>query len=232
MKKKLAIAAATLALCGAPAAHAAPVDIAFVVDQSISMGPEFAWIPTVIGQIDTALAAETVVDSVRYGLAGYMEGAGNEFTSSPPAPNVGEYVGLAYVDFTSVLTDVTNAATAAGADLRFSTERGYHAADWSRSGFSWDPAAVKVMILLTDGKQTAGQRDQQHRPRHDHQTGPHQAWFTEEVHQPADQPALHEGRHQAAEGEEISDRRFSEEIPLRDDAVREGRLKHETVVAR
>lgn len=151
MKRKLILAAAALGLSsGMQAAHAVPIDIAFIVDQSQSMGTEFGWIPTVISQIDAALQAESIVTSTRYGIAGYMEGAGNEYTASPPAPNSAEYVGLAFVDFTSNVADVTAAATAAGSDLRAATERGYHAADWARSGFSWDTNAVKVMILLTD----------------------------------------------------------------------------------
>ena len=106
MKRKLIIATAALGLSGMQTAHALPVDIAFVVDQSASMSAEFSWIPTVIGQIDTALQSEPIVTSVRYGLAGYMTGAGNEYTSAPPAPNTAEYVGLAYQDFTSNVSDV------------------------------------------------------------------------------------------------------------------------------
>jgi len=146
------LAASVLSLGLTHNASAVPVDIAFIVDQSGSMGTEFGWLPTVMGDINTAIAGEPLVTSVRYGLAGYMAGAGDEWTSSPPAPNVPEYVGLAFVDMTSNIATVSSAATAAAGDLRAYIERGYHAANWARTGFSWDTAAdaVKVMILLTD----------------------------------------------------------------------------------
>lgn len=147
---KLVLAASALGLGMAHNASAVPVDIAFVVDQSLSMGGEFNFIPGAITAIDTALQSEAIVTSTRYGLAGYMEGAGNEFTSPPSGGNNAEYVGLAFEDLTANVVTVSDAATAAGGDLRAFTERGYHAADWSRTGFSWDANAVKVMILLTD----------------------------------------------------------------------------------
>ncbi|HEC20312.1 MAG TPA: hypothetical protein ENI97_13355 [Gammaproteobacteria bacterium] len=130
-------------------ANAVPVDIAFVVDQSASMGSEFGWIPNVISSIDTALQGEAVVTSTRYGIAGYMEGVGNEVAGASTG-FTDEYHDLAYVDLTPNVATVSGAATLAGSDLRAFTERGYHAADWSRSGFSWAADAVKVMILITD----------------------------------------------------------------------------------
>lgn len=133
-----------------PGASAVPVDIAFIVDQSGSMSAEFNWIPNVITSIDTALQSEAAITSTRYGIAGYMAGAGNEYTSAPPAPNSQEYVGLAYEDLTANVATISGAASAAASDLRAFAERGYHAADWARTGFSWATDAVKVMILLTD----------------------------------------------------------------------------------
>lgn len=150
MKKlKQILAVGILSLGMAQGANAVPVDIAFIVDQSGSMASEFGWIPNVITAIDTALQSESAVTSTRYGIAGYMEGAGNEY----PGPSSGtfdEYHGLAYVDMTANVATVSAAASAAAGDLRAYTERGYHAADWSRTGFSWGTDAVKVMILLTD----------------------------------------------------------------------------------
>lgn len=130
-------------------AHAVPVDIGFVVDQSLSMDTEFDWIPSVITSIDTALQSEAIVTSTRYGLAGYMEGAGNEYSGTKTG-TYDELHELAFVDLTATAATVSTAATAAGGDLRGITERGYHAADWARSGFNWDANAVKVVILLTD----------------------------------------------------------------------------------
>lgn len=149
--KSLVVAASLFGMVAGHNAQAVPVDIAFVVDQSLSMGGEFNWIPNVITAIDTALQSEAVVTSTRYGLAGYMEGVGNEYPGSVIGSRVDdEYRELAYVDLTSTVGTVSTAATAAASDLRRYTERGYHAADWSRTGFSWAADAVKVMILLTD----------------------------------------------------------------------------------
>lgn len=148
-KMKLLGAAALLGFAVNQSATAAPVDIAFIVDQSLSMPAEYTWIPNVINQIDVALQAETAVTSTRYGFAGYMEGAGNEGGCVSSGAN-DELCGLAYVDMTANIADIVNAANAAAGDLRRSTERGFHAADWSRTGFSWDDAAAKIMILITD----------------------------------------------------------------------------------
>ena len=149
---KISATAMLLGLSINHSANAAPVDITFIVDQSLSMPQEFTWIPNVITQIDTALQAESAVTSTRYGFAGYMEGVGNEFGGPVTTPNRrdDELHELAFVDMTSDITAISTAATNAAADLRRFTERGYHAADWSRTGFDWDDAAVKIMILITD----------------------------------------------------------------------------------
>ena len=135
--KKLATAA-LLAGGLTTQANAAPVDIAFIVDQSGSMSGEFAWIPTVIGEIGAALAAESAVDSVRYGVVGYME--------SPQTRDNG--TALAYQDLTGSVMDVQNEVT--GVPLYCCRESGYEAAYWAQTGFSWDANSVKIMVLLTD----------------------------------------------------------------------------------
>lgn len=134
----------TLKILGAPilalsmigSANAVPVDIGFVVDQSGSMSGEFTWIPNVIGQIDTALQSSTKVTSTRYGIAGYERTAGTQDSQNT------------YVDMTSDVSAVSTAATNTG--LYGGLEKGYDAAKWSMTGFSWDPSSVKVMILITD----------------------------------------------------------------------------------
>lgn len=146
---KLGLAALLLSAGLSTNANAMPVDvdIAFIVDQSGSMSGEFQWIPNVINEIATALASEASVGNTRYGIAGYMRGVGNEFASTP---NSGEFTGLAYVDLTGNVATVSTEASNEASDLRCCAELGYHAADWSRTGFSWAVDAVKVMILLTD----------------------------------------------------------------------------------
>jgi len=145
--KKLKVLFVALLINGGLAfnAKAVPVDIAFVVDQSISMRSEFNWIPNAINAIDTALTNESIVTSTRYGIAGYMTHAGNE----PGAYNQNGKR-LAYQDLTTNLTAVTDEASYAATHLYGTRELGYHAADWARTGFNWDNNAVKIMILLTD----------------------------------------------------------------------------------
>ncbi len=127
-----------LLLAGALNANAVPVDISFVVDQSLSMGGEFNWIPNVIGQIDTALQAESAIDATRYGVVGYMENPGARDNGTP----------LVYQDLTSNVATVQAAVT--GVPLYCCRESGYEAAYWSRTNFSWASDSVKIMILLTD----------------------------------------------------------------------------------
>ena len=117
-------------------------DVAFVIDQSGSMGGEFAWLGNAISQIDGALSAGGVTS--RYAVAGYEQLAGNEASG-------GGYYASPYTifnDFTSNVADITGAVNSA--TVYGGLERGYHAADWSRTGFSWGTNAAKVIILITD----------------------------------------------------------------------------------
>lgn len=136
MKTSKIIGAPILALSMIGSANAVPVDIGFVVDQSGSMSGEFAWIPNVIGDIDTALQSESKVTATRYGIAGYEEFAGDQDTRNT------------YVDMTPDINAVSNAAETT--NLYGGLERGYDAAKWATTGFNWDPSSVKVMILITD----------------------------------------------------------------------------------
>lgn len=117
-------------------------DVAFVIDQSGSMGGEFTWLGNAINGIDSALTAGGVTS--RYAVAGYERLAGNE-------PSNGGYVASPYTifdDFTSNVADITSSVNSA--QLYGGLERGYHAADWARTGFSWGADAAKVIILITD----------------------------------------------------------------------------------
>ena len=136
MKTSKILGAPILAFSMIGSANAVPVDIGFVVDQSVSMGGEFDWIPGVIGDIDAALQSTSKVTSARYGLAGY-----EEFAGDLDARNT-------YVDMTSDVSVVSTAADKT--DLYGGLERGHDAAEWAMTGFSWDPASVKVMILISD----------------------------------------------------------------------------------
>lgn len=136
----LAISLCSLGLAfGATSAKAASfADIAFVIDQSGSMGDEYAWLGSSISQIDAALVAGGV--TARYSLAGYERYAGNE----PGAPT-----SSTYLDFTSNVGDITTAVN--NTSLYGGLERGYHAADWARTGFSWTGGNyAKVIVLITD----------------------------------------------------------------------------------
>lgn len=117
------------------ASAATNADVAFVIDQSGSMGGEFAWLGSAIGGIDTALTAGGV--TANYGVAGYEYNAGSD------------YSGNAWMDFTNdisaIISEVNSVSVYGG------TERGYHAADWSANNFSWTGSSyAKVMILITD----------------------------------------------------------------------------------
>jgi PEP-CTERM motif-containing protein/von Willebrand factor type A domain-containing protein len=125
-----------LALSMIGSADAVPVDIGFVVDQSGSMGGEFNWIPSVLGDINTALQSAPKVTSTRYGIAGYERTAGTQSSQNT------------YVDMTSDINSVSTSANKT--DLYGGLERGHDAAKWAMTGFSWDPDSVKVMILISD----------------------------------------------------------------------------------
>jgi hypothetical protein len=137
MKRTISIvSAAVLGAAMSINASAVPVDIAFVVDQSGSMSAEFNWIPTVMTEIDTALGGYSQVTSTRYGVAGY-----ERLTGTQNARN-------AYNDLTSDISAVSGEVSSSS--LYGAVEKGYDAANWARTGFSWDNNAVKIMILLTD----------------------------------------------------------------------------------
>lgn len=110
-------------------------DIAFVIDQSGSMGGEFRWLGNSINAIDTSIKDAGI--TARYGLAGYEDTTGTE------------YSGNAWVDLTSdinaIVNEVDDVSTYGG------TEEGYQAADWAVNNFSWSGGNyLKVMILITD----------------------------------------------------------------------------------
>ena len=87
--------AAGIACGGVSTASAAIVaDVAFVVDQSGSMGDEFSWLANSISAINTSLIAGGV--TARYGLAGYERFAGNE---------AGAPLNSKFVDFSSNIND-------------------------------------------------------------------------------------------------------------------------------
>lgn len=112
-------------------------DVAFVVDQSGSMGSEYTWLANSIDAINTALVNGGV--TARYGLAGFVNLAGNE----PGTP-----LSSKFVDMTGDINSIISAITPH--NLYGSQERGYHAAQWATTGFSWSSAAAKVIILITD----------------------------------------------------------------------------------
>lgn len=112
-------------------------DVAFVVDQSGSMGSEYGWLANSINSINTALVNGGV--TARYGLAGYEYYAGNE---------AGAPTNSKFVNFTSNINNIISAITPN--NLYGSQERGYHAAQWAMTGFSWSANAAKVIILITD----------------------------------------------------------------------------------
>lgn len=140
MKKQtaisLAVGAALMAGVATTASAAYLADVAFVIDQSGSMGGEFAWLASSLSVIDTQLMAAGV--SARYGLAGYVDHVGNES---------GANVNSKYVDF-GAFASVVSALSPP--NLYGSTEKGYHAASWATTGFSWATNASKIIILVTD----------------------------------------------------------------------------------
>lgn len=133
----LAVGAALMASVATNASAAFNADVAFVIDQSGSMGGEYAWLGTSISAINTQLMAAGV--NARYGLAGYVFNAGNE----AGAPTTSKYV-----NFTSNIGTIVGAVSSP--NLYGSQERGYHAASWATTGFSWVTNASKIIILITD----------------------------------------------------------------------------------
>ncbi|NTW99813.1 MAG: DUF5103 domain-containing protein, partial [Geobacteraceae bacterium] len=110
-------------------------DIAFVIDQSGSMGGEFAWLGNSINTINTALSAGGV--TAKYGVAGYEQLAGDADSRN------------AWTDFTSNISDIITEVNAV--NVYGGTEKSYHAADWAADNFTWsDGDYAKVMILITD----------------------------------------------------------------------------------
>ncbi|MBN1958025.1 MAG: VWA domain-containing protein [Desulfuromonadales bacterium] len=138
MKKMLlGLLMASVLSFGTNAMAASYADIAFVIDQSGSMGGEFAWLGNSIAGIDNTITSDSAITDVNYGVAGYETYAG--FADSRNA----------WADITSdinvITTEVNSVSTYGG------TERGYHAADWAADNFSWTGGAyAKVMVLITD----------------------------------------------------------------------------------
>ena len=131
----LMVAAMFVISMAGTASATAFADIAFLIDQSGSMGGEFAWLGTSITGIDTAITAGGV--TANYGVAGYEYDAGSA------------YAGNAWLDLPSTAAQVT--AEVASVSLYGGTERGYHAADWSANNFSWTGGDyAKVLVLITD----------------------------------------------------------------------------------
>ena len=137
MKKILMVAALGLSMFGlaGTSSAASSADVAFVIDQSGSMGDEFAWLGSSISTINTALVTGGV--TAKYGVAGYEQLAGSASASN------------AWLDMTSdiaaIVTEVNSVVTYGA------TEKSYHAADWAANNFSWSGNDyAKVMILITD----------------------------------------------------------------------------------
>ncbi len=134
MKKLLVVMAALMAFA-TPSFAASFADVTFVIDQSGSMGGEFAWIGNSLSTIDTEIQNAGI--TTNYGVAGYENLAG-----SADARN-------AWVDLPSgignVVTEVNNV------NLYGGFERHYHAVEWAGDNFSWTGGNyAKVMILVTD----------------------------------------------------------------------------------
>lgn len=122
---------------GTNAMAASFADIGFVIDQSGSMGDEFNWLASSISTIDTTLKADSAIDGVNYGLAGYEDTTGSEYAFN------------AWQDMTSDVQDIVDEVN--NTTLYGGTEEGYHAAAWAADNFSWTGGAyAKVMVLITD----------------------------------------------------------------------------------
>ena len=137
MKLKLLIAlTVALMTMGAGNASAATfADLAFIIDQSGSMGGEFNWLGNSITTLSTAIQAQGI--DATYGVAGYERLAGSADSRN------------AWVDLTSSVQDVINEVD--NANTYGGTEKGYHALDWAANNFSWRGGDVaKVAVLITD----------------------------------------------------------------------------------
>ncbi|MFA5087606.1 MAG: VWA domain-containing protein [Candidatus Omnitrophota bacterium] len=117
------------------ASAASFADMVFVIDQSGSMGGEFAWLGGSISNINTAVTNAGI--TAKYGVAGYEQLAGSADTRN------------AWVNLTSNISDVVNEVN--GVSVYGGTERGYHALDWAANNFSWSGSDyAKVVMLITD----------------------------------------------------------------------------------
>ncbi len=141
----MAVGLFMLGASGGTALATSFADVAFVVDQSGSMGDEFAWLSNSISAIDQGLGDGGVITN--YALAGYEEDAGFENSLN------------AWQDMTPDINDIITGANYARSHLYGGHERGYHAAQWGGENFSWTGGNhVKVMVLITDedGNQGSG----------------------------------------------------------------------------
>lgn len=110
-------------------------DVAFVVDQSGSMGGEFNWIGSSISDIDAQFTAEGI--TANWGVAGYEFDAGTDYYQNAWRDLSGSVGG--------VVNEVNNVSVYGG------TERHYHAADWAADNFGWTGGDhARVMVLITD----------------------------------------------------------------------------------
>ena len=136
MKLKLLIAltVALMAMGAGNASAATFADIAFIIDQSGSMGGEFAWLGNSITNIDTAVQAASI--DATYGVAGYEVQAGSADSRN------------AWVDLTSDVNAIVNEVN--NVNVYGGTENGYQALDWAANNFSWRTGVAKVAILITD----------------------------------------------------------------------------------
>ena len=119
----------------APSLAASFADVAFVIDQSGSMGNEFSWIGNSINSINSVFNTNGI--TAKYGVAGYEYHAGSADSRN------------AWVNLTSNINTVVNEVNSVS--LYGGTERGYHAAYWAANNFNWTGGDyAKVMILITD----------------------------------------------------------------------------------
>jgi hypothetical protein len=130
-------AAALLMLSSSSGMCASVADIAFVIDQSGSMGGEFNWLSSSIETINQGVTDADI--TARYAVAGYERDFG--LNGYGDGRNI-------YQDFTSDINDITNATT--DVSTYGSRENSYNAAVDGTTGFSWSDSAVRVMILITD----------------------------------------------------------------------------------
>ena len=135
MKKTFkAIVAAGMLLSSTPLFAAKAADIAFVIDQTGSMGSVWSWVSNSITAISQGMVDAGI--TARYAVGGYESDFGLD-----DSRNV-------YQDFTSDITDITNITS--GVSLYGSRENSYDAAVDATTGFSWDNSVAKVIILIQD----------------------------------------------------------------------------------